>query len=77
MVRESYYGSPRAASLARSSILDDHLRSDPYWSEWNLSPGLCLWKQDPKVSREGGVLMLGGQRRGSQVSAPRSLQMME
>nr|XP_055184750.1 SUN domain-containing protein 2 isoform X3 [Nyctereutes procyonoides] len=33
VVRESYFGSPRAASLARSSILDDHLHDDPYWSE--------------------------------------------
>ncbi|XP_034499779.1 SUN domain-containing protein 2 isoform X2 [Ailuropoda melanoleuca] len=33
VVRESYFGSPRASSLARSSILDDHLHSDPYWSE--------------------------------------------
>ncbi|XP_054575514.1 SUN domain-containing protein 2 isoform X2 [Eptesicus fuscus] len=33
VVRESYYGSPRAASLARSSILDDQLHGDPYWSE--------------------------------------------
>lgn len=33
VVRESYYGSPRAASLARSSILDDQLHSDAYWSE--------------------------------------------
>ncbi|XP_015424238.1 PREDICTED: SUN domain-containing protein 2 [Myotis davidii] len=33
VVRESYYGSPRAASLARSSILDDQLHSDTYWSE--------------------------------------------
>ncbi|XP_044085343.1 SUN domain-containing protein 2 isoform X1 [Neovison vison] len=33
VVRESYFGSPRAASLARSSILDDHLHSEPYWGE--------------------------------------------
>ncbi|XP_044771255.1 SUN domain-containing protein 2 isoform X2 [Neomonachus schauinslandi] len=33
VVRESYFGSPRASSLARSSILDDHLHSDSYWSE--------------------------------------------
>uniref|UniRef100_A0A8D0V9T5 Sad1 and UNC84 domain containing 2 n=1 Tax=Sus scrofa TaxID=9823 RepID=A0A8D0V9T5_PIG len=37
VVRESYIGSPRAASLAasltRGSILDDQLRGDPYWSE--------------------------------------------
>ncbi|XP_019302442.2 SUN domain-containing protein 2 isoform X2 [Panthera pardus] len=33
VVRESYFGSPRAASLARSSILDDQLHSDPYWGE--------------------------------------------
>ncbi|XP_020029444.1 SUN domain-containing protein 2 isoform X3 [Castor canadensis] len=33
MVRESYVGSPRAAALARSALLDDHLRSEPYWSE--------------------------------------------
>ncbi|XP_006914788.1 SUN domain-containing protein 2 [Pteropus alecto] len=33
LVRESYFGSPRAASLARSSILDDQLHGDPYWSE--------------------------------------------
>ncbi|XP_007939951.1 SUN domain-containing protein 2 [Orycteropus afer afer] len=39
VVRESYIGSPRAASLARtalldrSSLLDDQLHSDPYWSE--------------------------------------------
>lgn len=33
LVRESYFGSPRAASHARSSILDDQLHSDPYWSE--------------------------------------------
>ncbi|XP_012493600.1 PREDICTED: SUN domain-containing protein 2 isoform X2 [Propithecus coquereli] len=31
MVRESYIGSPRAASLARSALEDLH--SDPYWSE--------------------------------------------
>jgi len=33
VVRESYFGSPRASSLARSSILDDHLHGDSYWSE--------------------------------------------
>ncbi|KAF0881513.1 SUN2 protein, partial [Crocuta crocuta] len=33
VVHESYFGSPRAASLARSSILDDQLHSDPYWGE--------------------------------------------
>ncbi|XP_045690879.1 SUN domain-containing protein 2 isoform X2 [Phyllostomus hastatus] len=33
VVRESYFGSPRAASLARSSILDDQLLRDPYWSK--------------------------------------------
>ncbi|KAF6340561.1 Sad1 and UNC84 domain containing 2 [Rhinolophus ferrumequinum] len=33
VVRESYYGSPRAVSLARSSILDDQRHSDPYWSD--------------------------------------------
>ncbi|GAB1299597.1 SUN domain-containing protein 2 [Apodemus speciosus] len=33
MVRESYIGSPRAISLARSALLDDHLHSEPYWSE--------------------------------------------
>lgn len=33
VVRESYFGSPRAASLARSSILDSQLHRDPYWSE--------------------------------------------
>ncbi|XP_012590577.1 PREDICTED: SUN domain-containing protein 2 [Condylura cristata] len=33
MVRESYIGSPRAVSLARSAILDSQLHSDPYWSE--------------------------------------------
>ncbi|XP_006865241.1 PREDICTED: SUN domain-containing protein 2 [Chrysochloris asiatica] len=39
VVRESYIGSPRATSLARSalldrtSILDNQLHSDPYWSE--------------------------------------------
>ncbi|XP_058529331.1 SUN domain-containing protein 2 [Ochotona princeps] len=33
VVRESYIGSPRAASLARSALLDSHLRSEPYWSE--------------------------------------------
>lgn len=33
VVRESYFGSPRASSLARSSILDDHLHSEPYWGE--------------------------------------------
>ncbi|XP_047404536.1 SUN domain-containing protein 2 isoform X1 [Sciurus carolinensis] len=32
MVRESYIGSPRAASLARSALLGDHLHSEPYWS---------------------------------------------
>lgn len=31
VVRESYYGSPRAVNLARSSILDDQRHSDPYW----------------------------------------------
>lgn len=34
VVRESYIGSPRAASLARSALLDSHLRGEPYWSEW-------------------------------------------
>ncbi|XP_046502629.1 SUN domain-containing protein 2 isoform X3 [Equus quagga] len=33
VVRESYIGSPRAAALARSSILDDQLHGDSYWSE--------------------------------------------
>ncbi|KAM5332615.1 SUN domain-containing protein 2 isoform 1-T2 [Glossophaga mutica] len=33
VVRESYFGSPRAASLARSSVLEDQLLRDPYWSE--------------------------------------------
>ncbi|XP_012880339.1 PREDICTED: SUN domain-containing protein 2 isoform X2 [Dipodomys ordii] len=33
VVRESYIGSPRAASLARSALLEDRLRSEPYWSE--------------------------------------------
>nr|XP_003419806.1 SUN domain-containing protein 2 [Loxodonta africana] len=39
VIKESFVGSPRAASLARSalldrcSILDDQLHSDPYWSE--------------------------------------------
>lgn len=33
LVRESYFGSPRAVSLARSSILNDQLHSDPYWSK--------------------------------------------
>jgi SUN domain-containing protein 1/2 len=43
MVRESYVGSPRAAALARSALLDDHLRSEPYWSESQTSfLGLCL-----------------------------------
>ncbi|XP_069909029.1 SUN domain-containing protein 2 isoform X1 [Oryctolagus cuniculus] len=37
LVRESYIGSPRAASLARSALLDSQLRSEPYWGEW---PGL-------------------------------------
>ncbi|XP_008066922.1 SUN domain-containing protein 2 [Carlito syrichta] len=32
MVQESYIGSPRAASLARSALLND-LHSDSYWSE--------------------------------------------
>ncbi|XP_053438623.1 SUN domain-containing protein 2 isoform X2 [Nycticebus coucang] len=32
MVRESYIGSPRAASLARNALLND-LHSDSYWSE--------------------------------------------
>ncbi|NP_001414619.1 SUN domain-containing protein 2 isoform 3 [Rattus norvegicus] len=32
VVRESYIGSPRAVSLARSALLDDHLHSEPYWS---------------------------------------------
>lgn len=32
VVRESYIGSPRAASLARSALLDDRLHSEPYWS---------------------------------------------
>lgn len=34
MVRESYIGSPRAISLARSALLDDHLHSEPYWSAY-------------------------------------------
>jgi hypothetical protein len=34
VVRESYIGSPRAVSLARSALLDDHLHSEPYWSEY-------------------------------------------
>lgn len=33
MVRESYVGSPRAVSLARSALLDSQLHSDPYWGE--------------------------------------------
>ncbi|KAM5288179.1 SUN domain-containing protein 2 isoform 2-T2 [Ctenodactylus gundi] len=33
VVRESYIGSPRAASLARSALLDSDLHSDSYWSE--------------------------------------------
>lgn len=33
VVRESYIGSPRAASLARSALLSDRLHSEPYWSE--------------------------------------------
>ncbi|KAG8511177.1 SUN domain-containing protein 2 [Galemys pyrenaicus] len=33
MVRESYVGSPRAVSLARSAMLDSQLHSAPYWSE--------------------------------------------
>ncbi|XP_048211255.1 SUN domain-containing protein 2 isoform X2 [Perognathus longimembris pacificus] len=33
VVHESYIGSPRAASLARSALLDERLRSEPYWSE--------------------------------------------
>ncbi|XP_032502022.1 SUN domain-containing protein 2 isoform X4 [Phocoena sinus] len=37
VVRESYFGSPRAASIAasltRNSILDDQLHGDPFWSE--------------------------------------------
>ncbi|XP_055993363.1 SUN domain-containing protein 2 [Sorex fumeus] len=33
MVRESYVGSPRAVSLARSALLDSQLHSDPYWDE--------------------------------------------
>lgn len=33
LVRESYIGSPRAASLARSALLDSQLRSEPYWGE--------------------------------------------
>ncbi|XP_037369449.1 SUN domain-containing protein 2 [Talpa occidentalis] len=33
MVRESYVGSPRAVSLARSAMLDSQLHGDPYWSE--------------------------------------------
>lgn len=48
VVRESYIGSPRAASLARSALLDDRLHSDhlhsdrlhsePYWSEYPRPP---------------------------------------
>lgn len=34
VVRESYIGSPRAVSLARSALLDDHLHSEPYWGEY-------------------------------------------
>lgn len=47
VVRESYFGSPRAASLARSSILDDHLHSEPYWGEYQtFLPGLGFrWKR--------------------------------
>uniref|UniRef100_A0A8C0D3N1 Sad1 and UNC84 domain containing 2 n=1 Tax=Balaenoptera musculus TaxID=9771 RepID=A0A8C0D3N1_BALMU len=37
VVRESYFGSPRAASIAasltRNSILDDQPHGDPFWSE--------------------------------------------
>lgn len=33
MVRESYVGSPRAVSLARSALLDSQLHREPYWSE--------------------------------------------
>uniref|UniRef100_A0A8C8T452 Sad1 and UNC84 domain containing 2 n=1 Tax=Peromyscus maniculatus bairdii TaxID=230844 RepID=A0A8C8T452_PERMB len=32
VVRESFIGSPRAASLARSALLEDRLHSEPYWS---------------------------------------------
>lgn len=70
VVRESYYGSPRAASLARSSILDDQLHSDAYWSEWNPSPGLCFRLPHPVPDPTGPA-------GGSQASAPRSLRMME
>ncbi|XP_004447914.1 SUN domain-containing protein 2 [Dasypus novemcinctus] len=33
VVRESYIGSPRAAALARSAILEDQLDGDSYWGE--------------------------------------------
>lgn len=33
MVRESYVGSPRAVSLARSALLDSQLHGEPYWGE--------------------------------------------
>ncbi|KAM5250816.1 SUN domain-containing protein 2 isoform 3-T4 [Hipposideros larvatus] len=33
VVKESYFGSPRAISLARNSILNDQLHSDSYWSD--------------------------------------------
>lgn len=43
VVRESYIGSPRAASLARSALLDDRLHSErlhsePYWSKYPRPP---------------------------------------
>lgn len=56
VVRESYFGSPRASSLARSSILDDHLHSDPYWSEcprpfcWGFASFASSGNLRPKVS---------------------------
>lgn len=50
MVRESYIGSPRAASLARSALLDDHLHSEPYWSECPiLPPGAWPPPSSPRV----------------------------
>lgn len=42
VVRESYIGSPRAASLARSALLDDRLHSEPYWSEYPRYPSSYL-----------------------------------
>lgn len=70
VVRESYFGSPRAASIAasltRNSILDDQLRGDPFWSEcpqpfsWASAASGDVWSKIPP----GGFLTAAGPEEG-------------